>query len=61
MEYKPKGFFPTWDVILYALARKYGISSKKVAKILLDNDIRSIEDMPDWKDLDAIVQEGLDD
>ena len=48
-----------FGAILDGFAEKYEVSTTRVARILLERDIRSVETMPDWKDLDAIIQEGL--
>jgi len=48
-----------FKAILDILAEKYEVPTTRIAHILSDSGIESVEDIPDWKDLDVIVQEGL--
>ena len=48
-----------FEGILDTLAEKHGVSTTKVASILKASGITSIDDVLDWKDLDATIQEGL--
>ena len=56
---KTEGKIEAFEDVLDDLAERYDVSTTKIARILLDHDIRSIHDMPDQKRLDAIIQEGL--
>jgi len=48
----------SYKITIEALAEKHGVSSRRVWMILADMSNQELAEL-DWKDLDAVVQEGL--
>jgi len=48
-----------FEALLDDLADKYGVSTTRVARILLANDIRSVDDIESFEDVDSLVASNL--
>lgn len=55
-----KELLKQYKIIIQGLAQKYEVSPGKVETILGKLDNKELGSL-DWKDLDAVVQEGLED
>ena len=53
-----KELLDTYKVIIQALSEKYEVTTSKVRNVLEELPNEELVSL-DWKDLDAVVQEGL--